>query len=166
MNKAALFARGAYIQFLNGDDQLIAEQFGQAVAILERGRAHIVSGTTLVSSVSEPREVLVPEPWKLIFHNSIPHPSTFVSVKLLRGRPFREDLRIASDYDFFLACYLRRIRFDTLPVPIALHHRGGASADVARSAAEVETIRRSRLGLLFPAVEACMSLRRRFHSSI
>ena len=54
-----------------------------------------------------PVETLVAKPLRLPFFNSIPHPSSFVHRELLLHNPFREDLRIVSDYDFFLDLFGR-----------------------------------------------------------
>lgn len=146
MNKAVSKAKGHYVAFINGDDELIADGFGPLLAALQTRQSNIVSGTTLVGSKEQPDERLICEPWKLLFHNSVPHPSTFVSRTLLTRWPFREDLRIASDYDFFLRCLLARERFVRIDANMALHHRGGASANVRQSELEVERIRRDQLG--------------------
>ena len=154
MNKAVSKATGHYIAFINGDDELIADGFGALLATLQTRHSNIVSGTTLVGSREQPEERLVCEPWKLPFHNSVPHPSTFVARALLTAWPFREDLRIASDYDFFLRCFLARERFVRIEADLALHYRGGASANAPQSQLEVERVRRDQLGWLVPLTDA------------
>ena len=160
MNKAAALARGKYVLFINGDDVILPEGFTSVMRTLECCSAGIVCGWTLVGSVHKPAEVLVAKPWKLPFFNSIPHPSTFTSRALLRRYPFREDLRIASDYDFFLRCLLAGVRFISVGEPTALHIRGGASADIELSRDEVSRIRRERLGLCYPPAQAAIALYR------
>lgn len=146
MNKAVGLAQGRFVLFINGDDALIPDGFPVVMDALECLKESIVCATTLVGDVASPDEILVAKPWRLPFFNSIPHPSTFVRRSLLLQRPFREDLRIVSDYDFFLASFLTGLSFRVLPVVTALHHRGGASGDVAASSAEVERVRQERLG--------------------
>ncbi len=150
MNKAIGLARGEYILFINGDDELIPAGIDEVMAALARREADIVCAETLVGSIDRPQERLIAEPWKLPFFNSIPHPSAFTATRLLKRFPFREDLRIASDYDFFLRCMLTGTHFANVKVATALHHRGGASSNRERSLAEVQRVRRERLGFWYP----------------
>lgn len=160
MNKAVGLARGDYVLFINGDDEVLPSGFGDVMTALATWKADIVCATTLVGSVEQPQERLIAEPWKLLFFNSIPHPSAFTATKLLKRFPFREDLRIASDYDFFLRCLLARARFARVEAPTALHRRGGESGNVERSAAEVERVRHERLGSWYPFVNGIQQARR------
>lgn len=152
MNKGITLAKGKYVLFINGDDELVADGFSEILRTLQHEQAEIVCATTVVGSVAAPLEILVAKPWHLLFFNSIPHPSAFVSTSLLRKYPFREDLRIASDYDFFLRSYLARQSFAIVSGVTALHHRGGASGDTDRSSNEVEAIRREQLGYRYPVL--------------
>ncbi|MEO9298602.1 glycosyltransferase family 2 protein [Devosia alba] len=154
MNKAVSKAKGHYIAFINGDDELISDGFGPLLAALQTRQSNIVCGTTLVGSKERPDERLICEPWKLLFHNSVPHPSSFVSRDLLTRRPFREDLKIASDYDFFLGCFLAREHFVRIDANVALHQRGGASSNARQSELEVARVRREKLGWLLPLADA------------
>jgi glycosyltransferase involved in cell wall biosynthesis len=124
MNKGVRLANGRYVLFINGDDALIIDGFSAAIDAMTRGSDGIICATTLVGGLVDPVETLTAKPWRLPFFNSIPHPSSFVRRDLLLRNPFREDLRIASDYDFFLGAYLASERFFILPAAAALHQRG------------------------------------------
>lgn len=160
MNKGVGLARGRYVLFINGDDALVADGFATVMNALARDQDVIVCATTLVGDVDAPAETLVAKPWRLPFFNSIPHPSSFVCRELLLNSPFREDLRIVSDYDFFLGAYLGSQPFRVLPVVTALHQRGGVSGDVQRSQAELERVRRDRLGWRYPLINGFLTLYR------
>jgi hypothetical protein len=147
--------------FINGDDALVADGFLTVMDALSRGVDKIICATTLVGDIASPSEILVACPWRLLFVNSIPHPSSFVYRDLLLRRPFREDLRIASDYDFFLGAYLAGQSFRVLTVPTALHQRGGASGDSHRSQAELECVRRDRLGWRYALVNGMAAIYRK-----
>lgn len=146
MNKAVGLARGRYILFINGDDELVASGFPVVMNALRQDVSEIVCAVTLAGEVDAPDVTLIAKPWRLPFFNAIPHPSSFVRRELLIRNPFREDLRIVSDYDFFLCAYLRGQKFWTLPVVTALHRQGGISSDVHRSEMEIDKVRRARLG--------------------
>jgi glycosyltransferase involved in cell wall biosynthesis len=160
MNKGVGLARGRYVLFINGDDALVTDGFATVMDAMAQGKDGIICATTLVGALGSPAETLVAKPWRLPFFNSIPHPSSFVRRELLLRSPFREDLRIVSDYDFFLGAYLAGQSFRVLPVVTALHQRGGASGDVQRSQAELERVRRERLGWRYPLMNGVVALYR------
>jgi glycosyltransferase involved in cell wall biosynthesis len=166
MNKGVRLANGRYVLFINGDDSLVADGFSVAMGAMARAQGGIICTSTLVGGVCNPTEILVAEPSLLPFFNSIPHPSSFVLRELLLCNPFSEDLRIASDYDFFLSAYLARVYFCILPVVTALHHRGGASGNIELSLREVHQVRRNRLRWRFPFFEAIVILRRFYKFAI
>ena len=146
MNKGVQFARGRYILFINGDDIILADDFCQIIEEIKNEEIEIICATTLVGNRNYPDEILIAKPWQLLFFNSIPHPSSFVRRDLLLRYPFREDLKIVSDYEFFLKAYLSGYTFKILPLVTALHHRGGASSDNRLSVREVEVVRKEQLG--------------------
>ena len=160
MNKGVGLARGRYVLFINGDDALVTDGFATVMDAMAQGKDGIICATTLVGALGSPAETLVAKPWRLPFFNSIPHPSSFVRRELLLRSPFREDLRIVSDYDFFLGAYLAGQSFRVLPVVTALHQRGGVSGDVQRSQAELERVRRERLGWRYPLINGVVALYR------
>ncbi|WP_417536684.1 glycosyltransferase family 2 protein [Methylophaga sp.] len=154
MNKGASLASGRYILFINGDDELFVEGFPAVIKAMKDGAADVICATTLVGPMDEPDEILVAKPLGLLFFNTIPHPSSFVKASLMRSKPFREDLRIVSDYDFFLQAYLERRSFKIVPGVTAKHQRGGVSGNQKLSADEIEQVRRERLGRWFYILEA------------
>lgn len=154
MNKGVGLAKGRYVLFINGDDVLVADGFATVTDSMAMGQGEIICATTYVGQLASPTETLVGKPWQLPFFNSIPHPSSFVRRELLLRSPFREDLRIVSDYDFFLCAYLAGHSFRVLPVVTALHQRGGASGDSHRSKVELEKVRRERLGWRYPLINS------------
>lgn len=162
MNKAVGLAKGRYVLFINGDDALVADGFSAVMDAMFRGRDGIICASTLLEEHGSPAGTLVAKPWQLPFFNSIPHPSSFVRRELLLRTPFCEDLRIVSDYDFFLGAYLAGESFRVLPVVTALHQRGGASGNVECSEGELERVRRDRLGWRYPLINGIAFLYRQY----
>ncbi len=154
MNKGIALAKGRYVLFINGDDELIPAGFADVTQVLREGRADVVCATTFVGSVASPSEVLIAQPWRLPFFNSVPHPSAFVTTDLLRHFKFREDLRIVADYDLFLRLFLSGKRFVKVDSATALHHRGGVSGNQVLSQTELERVKSERLGWRYPITNA------------
>lgn len=152
MNKGVSLAQGTYICFINGDDELVESGIQSIVAVLQRGVDGIICARTIVGNLLNPKETLSAKPSRLYFYNSVPHPSSFVRRDLLVKRPLREDLKIASDYAFFLEAFLAGEKFIVLPFVTAIHYRCGASSDISQSLLEVEEVRRTLLGWRYPVV--------------
>lgn len=147
MNKGVVRASGDFILFINGDDELIPDGVQKVLGILRGGDEQIVCATTIVSGdESNSTFFYVPDPQRLIYGLSLPHPSSFVKRELLIQFPFREDLTIASDYDFFLRAFLSGIAFRTTPYQSAVHHLGGVSSDHNKRVHEVNLVLKDHLG--------------------
>ena len=125
MNKSIDMASGRYIIFINGDDVILPEGFSVAYEVLKESKNEVIAAVTTAVSVDGQAIGLAARPWHLYFFNSVPHPSTFVSATTLRKYRFREDFRIAADYDLFLRLFLDGKKFHRIDPIIALHDRGG-----------------------------------------
>jgi len=149
MNKGAAAAQGKYILFMNGDDHILADGFNRAKIILDRDAPEILSCQSEVIGVNGAKDPLIgPSLWLLLFFNSIPHLSTFVSADLQKKYKFREVFRIAADYDLFLRLFLNGHRFTLSQLVISVHKRGGFSGNLVQAVAEIDQIRKDNLGVL------------------
>ena len=108
MNKGVRLAKGSYVLFINGDDALVADGFAAVMDAMSQGRDSIICATTLVGELMSPVETRC-QTFAVAVFQFYSHPSSFVHRELLLHNPFREDLRIVSDYDFFLRAYLADI---------------------------------------------------------
>jgi len=151
MNKGATFATGQYVLFLNGDDRIVADGFNKALDILRLDHPEILSCRSNVCWINEHDvEVLMPRPLLLPFFNAIPHLSTFIATSIQRRFRYREDLKIASDYDLFLKLFIRGYHFTVSNLITAVHYRGGGiSANRVQSAIEIQTVKRDNLGCFY-----------------
>ena len=147
MNKGAEIANGQYILFLNGDDYILADGFNEAKKILIEERPEILSCQSEVCAQNGIKLGLIcPSLWRLFFFNTIPHLSTFVSSTLQKKYKFREQFKIAADYDMFLRIFLKMHYFKITKLVVATHFRGGYSSNASQSIAEMQQIRRENLG--------------------
>ncbi|NWG34857.1 MAG: glycosyltransferase [Chloroflexi bacterium] len=147
MNKGIAASRGRFVLFINGDDELIPDGVKKVLSILPDCREQIVCAATLVAgSETTPPFSYAPVPKRLMFGDSLPHPSSFIDRQLLSRFPYREDLKIASDFDFFLRAFLAGASFRIVPYLSALHHPGGVSSNHKRRKNEVCLVLRDRLG--------------------
>lgn len=159
MNKGAGLADGQYVLFLNGDDYILADGFNHAKRLLVAENPDILSCQSEVFSQSGTRlDKLRPSLWRLFFFNTIPHLSTFVSGILQKKYMFREQFRIAADYDLFLRLYLDGHRFRVTEFVTATHHRGGFSSNQTRAIAEMRDIRKDNLGIFLYCISRLLEL--------
>lgn len=101
MNKGIQKANGEYCLFLNAGDYLVSEDVIEKILPMLDG-TDFISGDTICVSPNG-KKVLWKSPRVLsvyvITRYSLSHQSTFIRTELLKKRPYREDLRIASDWE-------------------------------------------------------------------
>jgi|TARA_B110000444_G_C18851092_1_gene605675 glycosyltransferase involved in cell wall biosynthesis len=167
MNKGTMLAKAKYILFVNGDDYILADGFNKAKTVLSTHKPDILSCQSEVFENDGDKGVLLsPCPWKLLFFNSIPHLSTFVSSKLQKKYRFREKFKIAADYDFFLRLFVKRYLFMTSKLITAVHYRGGFSNNTLMSNAEIKQIRKDNLSFILYFITKCISILNRLRKKI
>lgn len=167
MNKGTMLAKGKYILFVNGDDYVLADGFNKAKTVLSTQKPDVLSCQSEVFENDGNKGVLLsPYPWKLLFFNSIPHLSTFVSGKLQKKYKFREEFKIAADYDLFLRLFVKRHRFLITKLITAVHYRGGFSNNAMMSNAEMKQIRKDNLGFILYFITECIGILNRLRKNI
>ena len=150
MNKAARVARGEFLYFLNADDAFQDER------VLEQTRAAIQAdegveflyGSVTVTDAgdravwqwepSPPEDILA----GLVSHG-VPHQGCFAHRNLFTSKvgAFREDLPIASDYEWLVRLALRDdVRKRRLPFTVARFRTGGNSSDPAKTRQETNRV--------------------------
>ncbi len=147
MNKGAEMALGKYVLFLNGDDYLLVDGLNKAKIVLDKDAPEILCCQSEVFAENGTKDSIIgPSRWRLLFLNSIPHLSTFVSAELQKKYKFREKFRIAADYDLFLRMFVSGQRFTLSKLVTSVHYRGGFSNNLPRVVAEIGQIRKDNLG--------------------
>lgn len=101
MNKGIAFANGDYCIFLNSGDYF-ADKYVLEKAEEYLNDADFVSGDTIcVDNKGNKKFWGAPKILScyIIIRYALSHQSTFIKTELLKRRPYREDLRIASDWE-------------------------------------------------------------------
>lgn len=101
MNKGIAHAHGDYCLFLNAGDSLYDNNTIEKV-LPHLHDADFISGHTLCKLANSKTST-----WKAVSHPttqlmmmySLSHQSTFIRTELLKKRPYREDLKIVSDWE-------------------------------------------------------------------
>ena len=163
MNKGAAVAGGRYILYVNGDDYILADGFNKARDILTRKVPEVMSCQSETFEIDGSKGIkLRPSLLRLFFYNSIPHLSAFVSTELQKRYKFRENFRIAADYDFFLRLFLKGHRFLLSELITSVHYRGGVSNNLIQATAEIAQIRRDNLGTILYVITRAMEWLNKF----
>lgn len=130
MNKGIALASGNYCLFLNSGDYLADSN------VLERALPYLdetqfVSGNTIcVSPEGEKSEWNSPKSITAyhILRSALSHQSTFIKTSLLKARPYREDLRLASDWEQELyEIVLHDASYKGIPITISVFGTDGIS---------------------------------------
>lgn len=131
MNKGIKVAEGEYCLFLNAGDSLYAcDTIEKTIPLL--GNADFISGDTLCT-FSDGRTTL----WKavnkvsvyLMAIYSLSHQATFIRTSMLKERPYREDLKIVSDWEqMFYELIIKDRTYKRIDINVCRFAQGGVSS--------------------------------------
>ncbi len=103
MNKGVAQAHGDYCLFLNSGDFFQNDMVLELVGKLAIGEDLLVGK---VISSKDGTDLFLPPQRDIslyyLYSSTLPHQGTFIKTNLLRKYPYREDLKIVSDWAFFL----------------------------------------------------------------
>lgn len=130
MNKGVTHANGEYCQFLNSGDCFYDSNSLELVFI------NSVCGDIIYGDMQVERdgglERIIRYEDNLSFVNlvnrSISHPSSFIRRELLQASPYNEDMKIVSDWEFFIKMALADKTFVHIPVVVTRFDLSGISA--------------------------------------
>lgn len=125
MNKGIQASRGQWLYFLGCDDKLFSSTTLESVVTqltdernkLVYGNVATDSGTIIQSKYNA----------KLLLHNTLHHQSCFYKRDLYDNFSYDNSLKLISDYELNLICYLKKIPSLRLDATIARCRDGGAS---------------------------------------
>ena len=123
MNKGIALSRGRYIKLLNGDDMLSPDSIAKAISVFQ-GTAdslYVTGNMELIDDADRRIEIDSKGP---IFH-----PSWYVSRQVYeQAGLYRTDLKVSSDYEFFLRLKEKKIETRHLDEVLIRFRVGGISA--------------------------------------
>ncbi|MGD8369154.1 MAG: glycosyltransferase family 2 protein [Desulfobacterales bacterium] len=133
LNKGIALSQGRYILVVHGDDRLLAKNTIESVySILRKENIEILSHPVLkeyqVGAMRPYRPI--PVLWWHHFKTIFPHQGCFVHRRIFeRIGGFREDLKIALDYDFFYRALNEKPTVRFRPEPVAIMGGSGISSN-------------------------------------
>ncbi|HPI30850.1 MAG TPA: glycosyltransferase family 2 protein [Bacteroidales bacterium] len=130
MNKGIGKAKGAYCLFLNSGDYLYQDTVLENV-VNSSPTEDIVFGNILIDYGNHKEPVIYNDKitLKLLFQDSLPHPSAFIKKRLFDEFGFYdESFQLAGDYEFFLrALVLRKCSYKHVDTSISVFNTLGIS---------------------------------------
>lgn len=131
MNKGILKAKGEYCLFLNSGDYLVNKNIFNNV-FKTNPKEDILYGE-LIFDFKNNNQILKKRPSKLtithLFYDNIWHPATFIKKNLFNKCLYKENYKIAADYDFFFnAIIIKKVSTKYIPFPITIYDTSGISS--------------------------------------
>lgn len=135
MNKGIDHAQGKYLLFLNSGDYLKENDIlAQAIPYLESGEGLIYGNIKVTdeNNLNYIKEYPAPpfsSSYLISSEFGLPHPGTFINAKLFSNRRYDENLKIVSDWKFWLQCII----FDNctlkhIPLVVSVFNLNGISS--------------------------------------
>ena len=135
MNKGVRMASGDYCIFMNAGDTFFDScVISKANVALDDGDIYI--GHTIKVSLKDHRHKRYAIENMTLRHllvSSVYHQSTFTRTSLLRENPYREDLRIVSDWAFFTEQWMKGADYRPLNFFVSNSYVGGVSTQGAKA---------------------------------
>lgn len=102
MNKGVSAANGKYCLFLNSEDTLHENIVVQNITKVLDIDIDIIIGRILFTDTKQLSEPIESISMLRLYTNSLPHPASFISRELLLKYPYDENLKIVSDWKFYI----------------------------------------------------------------
>lgn len=129
MNKGIDVAQGEYCIFINSGDCLYCDETLELASVKLDG-TDIITGTLMLDSgpmCPSPSEITLPYLYKDV--NSLSHPASFIKSHLLKKYHYDEDLKIVSDWKFFVQVLIMDgVSYKSIPQIISIFDCTGVSS--------------------------------------
>lgn len=132
MNKGIKVAKGQYLLFLNSGDFFYSDNSLSFFlpSINKKEPKDLIYGSLCTF---ENEEIISKFPEKITFfdfvHNPIPHPCTLINIKLFDNELYDENLKIVSDWKFFLNSIIKhKALYERIDAVIAIFDTNGISS--------------------------------------
>lgn len=128
MNKGIAVARGDYCNFMNSGDVFYAND------VLDKVIKHSKNEDVVYGDISYAGKVVWPNPEKLtmkfFYKNSLYHQACFIKSGLLKMKPYDEELKIISDWKWFLEMIVfKEVSYAHVPIVVCTFEGGGISSN-------------------------------------
>lgn len=158
MNKGVKNAQGEYVLFLNSGDCLAHENVLLEMASQLTGE-DIIYGNLIFKY---PNGSLQPETYPqtldiaFFLEKSLPHPATFIRKERLEECPYDEELKIVSDWKFWIQqIVLRQTSYKHIAHTISIFQMGGVSSNLENCNYERNIVLQQLFpGMLYPTLQA------------
>ena len=163
MNKGIAKATGEYLLFLNSGDSLLDNQILSKIVPLLKDYG-IIYGDLIFKNGT--KDILQTYPDRLdigyLFYYSLGHPASFIRRDLLQKRPYSEDFKIVSDWEFFFyEIILDNIPYMNINQAISIFDTNGISSNLEKCKQEqVEALKRIFPGGLYDMIEEYAAMKR------
>lgn len=151
MNKGVAKARGEYVNFMNSGDTFYNEYVLQKISDLQSD-ADIISGQAVRKDNQELLHKSKGSLFMQLYTGTISHQGAFIKRKLLTEKPYDENLKIVSDWKF----WIQTIIWDdaivkVTDVIVAIQDMTGISSDYSSRNMEIQKYEREKvLNEFFP----------------
>jgi len=152
LNRGLEEARGAYIARMDADDIALPRRFERQIGFMEATGVDLCGSWFTEFGHGIPRGVRWPHGESelrtaMLFQNSICHPTLTAKRAVFEKLRYREDYRLAEDYDLYARAY-RGFRLANVPEILLRYRRHPGQATQARRDAMENVTRRIRLEML------------------
>lgn len=133
MNKGVRMAHGDYFLFLNSGDTLYdRDVLRRVVPSLQGGDFYVGHSMLYENGEFTLRKTPLQMSVKFLFETSIMHQSTFIRGDLLRQKPYNEQYKVVSDWEYFFYEWMFNGRsYEPLDVVVSVFYLGGISNNAA-----------------------------------
>lgn len=130
MNKGIKYAEGEYCLFMNSGDMFFSSTVLESAVPLLDGEDFYAGGAVFIKQDQKAETWLPPKKMTIsyILNNSLCHQSLFNKTRIMKERPFNEELKIAADWEHFILSWKEyHNTYKCIPNIISIYFMDGIS---------------------------------------